>query len=155
MANKISCGGFYVDNETLQIDNGVLKVVGGGSGDGNLLIVNATATRTSDPETSEPVASTVTFDKTFTELKSAYESGAVILCRVRTEDFVNFVFWDSIAFLNYRPTTQLPFPAPEAFFFNASSLQIGSIVYGCSASCEIDAEGTAAQIHTVNLTGAN
>lgn len=25
MANKISCGGFYVDNETLQIDNGVLK----------------------------------------------------------------------------------------------------------------------------------
>ena len=27
MANKISCGGFYVDNETLQIDNDYLVIV--------------------------------------------------------------------------------------------------------------------------------
>lgn len=137
-----------------KLEQGV-AAAGGGSGDGNLLVVDATATRTNDAETNENIVSTVTFDKTFAELKSAYEGGAVMLCRVKTEDYVNFVFWDSIAFLNYRPATQLPFPAPEAFFFNASSLQIGSVVYGCSAGCEIDAEGTAAQIQTANLTGAN
>ena len=147
---KISCGGFKLNENDFELNGETLSLKnGGGSGGGsNVLVVNAVATSTSDGDT-------VTFDKTFAELKTAYESGAVMLCRVKTEDYVNFVFWDSIAFLNYRPATQLPFPAPEAFFFNASSLQIGSVVYGCSAGCEIDAEGTAAQIQTANLTGAN
>ena len=34
MNKKIQCGGFSIDNETLVEENGVLKVVGGGSGSG-------------------------------------------------------------------------------------------------------------------------
>ncbi len=35
---KINCGGFYLDNETITEENGMLKVIGGGSGGGALIV---------------------------------------------------------------------------------------------------------------------
>lgn len=118
---------------------------GGGGGGGGVLVVNVLATRTSDGET-------VTFDKTFAELKSAYEGGAVMLCHVGTEDNVNGVYGDSIAFLNYQPATQFPIPAPESFFFEATFLQMQSNVHGCFVRGEINADGADALIYTAEWT---
>ena len=44
MANKkISCGGFYIDDETLSLsDDNKLSVKGGGSGGGDVLVVSDT-----------------------------------------------------------------------------------------------------------------
>ena len=72
MANKISCGGFYVDNETLQIDNGVLKVVGGGSAVGIEFIgMTSTLPPSLDKtyaEISELAQNKILFIKTFNEI---------------------------------------------------------------------------------------
>lgn len=117
----------------------------GGSGGGDVLVVNVRATRTSD-------GSTATFDKTFAELKSAYESGVVMLCNVLIEDNENAVYGNCIAFLNYQPATQFPFPVPEMFEFKTSFLQIEAVTYACYVYCEIDAEGSTAVIYTQALT---
>lgn len=128
------------------IDNG--GGGGGGSG-GNVLVVNVTVENTSD-------GATATFDKTFEELKSAYEGGAVMLCNVTTEDNVNSVYGDSIAFLDYSPEMQFPFPAPEEFSTEASFLQVENDVVHCYfVNCGITAEGTSVAVQTVDLISAN
>ena len=131
-----------------KLEQGVAAAGGGSGGGGNVLVVNVTATSTSDGDT-------VTFDKTFAELKAAYESNAVMLCKVKIEDNVNAVYGNGIAFLTYRPAAQFPFPSPETFMFDVSFLDIGSVVYGVYATCEINAEETVAVIRTVELTAAN
>lgn len=117
------------------------------SGSG-LLIVNALATTTND-------GSTLTFDKTFSELKSAYDDGAVILCLVTTEDNVNSVRGVNTVLLTYYPAQQFPFPAPEMFTFEASFLTMQNDVHGCFVNGEMTAGGTNVAIHTSELAVAN
>ena len=121
---------------------------GGSGGGGNVLVVNVTATKTSD-------GTTATFDKTFAELKTAYESNAVMLCNVTTVDNINSVSGNSIAFLTYRPAMQFPLPAPEMFSFDISFLNIGGVSRGYVVSGAINAEGTSAAIQMVGLTTSN
>lgn len=119
---------------------------GGGSGSGgNVLVVNVTVTNTSD-------GATATFDKSFAELKSAYESGAVMLCKVAVEHG----YAPIIAFLNYIPATQIPLPIPEMFYFNISYLRIDSgVVHGYAVAGRINSDGTSAKIYTAEWTSAN
>lgn len=35
---KIPCGGFYYDDETIEFEDGVMKVIGGGSGGGAMIV---------------------------------------------------------------------------------------------------------------------
>ena len=134
------------DGQTLVYNATSGKWVNGAGGSGGVLVVNVLATYASD-------GSTATFDKTFAELKSAYEGGAVMLCKVITEDNVNSVYGNSIAFLQYSPAIQVPIPTPESFFFEASFLNIQSNVHGCFVYAEINAEGSNAAIQTAEWTG--
>ena len=61
MTTKISCGGFDIDNDTLIEEDGVLKVKGGSSG-GGVLVVNASA---------DEAGTTITLDKTWQEIQDA------------------------------------------------------------------------------------
>lgn len=125
MANKISCGGFYVDNETLQIDNGVLKVVGGGSGGGgNVFLTNASV----QLENGQPTA---TCDKTFAEINTAYTAGQIMLCNIIVEDLDDGHYGNGLAVLRYMPPNPL---APNESFQARISFCDLSITPNCIAN---------------------
>lgn len=72
MTTKISCGGFDIDNDTLIEEDGVLKVKGGSSG-GGVLVVHRSMIGT-------PPA--LTLDKTWQEIFDAASTGAVLIVEV-------------------------------------------------------------------------
>lgn len=68
MAEKISCGGFYIDDETLTIEDGVLKVSSGGS----FLI-------TADVENpwNSPTPQVIRVDKNYEEILEAFRNNLI------------------------------------------------------------------------------
>lgn len=132
------------DGQTLVYNASAGKWENGASSE--VLVVTVIATHTTGGET------TVSFDKTFAELKSAYEAGSVILCNVGTEDREFDVYGNSLAFLNYRPADP---PDPENFYFEATFLSFGNDVYGCYVYGAISATDSTAAIQTAVLTAAS
>lgn len=69
---KIPCGGWLYDDETITFEDGVMKVIGGGSGGGGMIV--------------KVIADTETFalsaDKTFAEIKEAFNAGVNVVAKL-------------------------------------------------------------------------
>lgn len=94
---------------------------------------------------------TVTVDKTFAEMKTAHEGGAIMLCNIEIHDNVSNLYGNTLSFMLYRPETQIPFPKPERFIFEASYIDANGASQCCSVSGSIDENDTSAMIYVQSL----
>lgn len=100
---KISCGGFYVDDETLSIENGVLKVAGSGQ-----FIIPI--------EVEHPynaVSETAEIDLTFEQIEEAFEKQQGLVVQFNTDPSsssnpsyitipLKFINWQSGVLKNFQ-----------------------------------------------------
>jgi len=70
---KINCGGFYIDEDTLELEDNVLSVKngGGGGGSGGVLFINASLTE----EVDENEMIKITFDKPIAKILETVGNG--------------------------------------------------------------------------------
>ena len=94
---------------------------------------------------------TATFDKTFAELKTAHEGGAIMLCNIHIEDTLTNLYGDTLSFLIYHAESQFPLPMAEHFTFEASCIDANAATQCCSVSGDIKSDRTTATLYTKSL----
>lgn len=78
---KIPCGGFMYDDETIEFDDGVMKVKGGGSGGSVMYVVVTT-----NPNTGES-----TSDLTLFDIQTAFNSGVRVMAKIDLDGYNMFM----------------------------------------------------------------
>lgn len=113
-----------------KMEKGIEDANAGGGGGSNVVVVGIELVNTSD-------GSTVTADKTFAEIKSAYEGGAILLCDVSADDNVSGAYGYAASFLKYIPPED---GFPEAFSCETSFVDIQG--NACSLGVNFEANQT-------------
>lgn len=133
-------GDVVTSSKLNKMEQGIANAGGGSS----VVVVGVEVANTED-------GATVTVDKTFAELKTAHESGAIMLCNIAIADDVSNLYGNTLSFLFYYPAEQIPFPAPEYFAFAASYIDANGATMCCSVSGNIDENDTSATIYVQSL----
>lgn len=114
------------------------------AGGGNVVVVGVEVVNTEN-------GATATFDKTFAELKTAHEGGAIMLCNINIEDEVSNLYWKTLSFLIHHAESQVPIPMPERFAFEASCIDPNGATQCCAVNGGINGNGTIASLFVQSL----
>ena len=119
-----------------KIEQGIANA-GGGGGGSNVVVVGIAVTRNNDESV------TVTSDKTFAELKTAYEGGAILICNISAEDNLSSSYGRAAAFLWHYPAED---EDPETFSCESSFMD-GVTGNACALGVNFVANETTAYLY--------